>query len=261
MVQGGRPIDLTVFLVLAILCLAAGFSLLASSIRNWLDPRTRAQVASISLARGATILVLAAASGVLFGQYAVRSQKQGQDARLEVYEQFSKLPRIERMASAGLKQSIHNDDEISADGATWLTVALSPTSAFFEQFHAWKQKDGLWLKMRVTAPGFDVFPLLDETQQVPGDALTFAWILRAQKSGDQVVNVRGVAFRENSSGVIYDRATVVNAMRSIRVKHPFSIDAWMPIVTALIGLLGTGALPLFFQAIKRKSPQQPSTSA
>ncbi|HEX3670587.1 MAG TPA: hypothetical protein VHT92_02660 [Candidatus Cybelea sp.] len=194
------------------------------------------------------VFACAAISGLLFVAYLNRTQREGQIARLQVYEQFSELPRVDRLASAGLRTSIQNDDEISSDGTTSVTVALLPKSAFAAQFEPWGKKDRLLLKMRVIAPDFEVSPVLDETQQVPGDAMTYAWILRAQASGDQVVNIRGVAFRETSAGIIYDRATVVNAMRSIRVKQPFSMEAWTPIVTGLLGLLGTGALPLLIQA-------------
>ena len=252
-----------IFLGLALSLLGAGFVILATAVRNWLNPETQARLARHSLKIGIAVLLLAVGSGISFWWYTVSSQKQGQASRLQVYEQFSELPRIERLASAGLGQMIHNDDEVSADGTTWLTVALSPSGTFSAQFSPWGPKDKLWLKMRITAPGFDVSPVLDETKQVPGDVMTFAWILRARETGDQVVNVSGVAFRQTAAGIVYDRATVVNAMRSIWVKPSFPIEAWTPVVTALIGLLGTGALPLLLQrrGAAMKDPISSSRSA
>jgi len=246
----------TIYLGIALALLVVGFTLLAFVVHDRVTSQGfRFRQGLAPVVAGLFILALAATSGLLFFRSSALSQQEGQNQRLRVYERFSALPKIERLARAGLGTSIQNADTVPQDGTMWLTVALRPHSTFTAQFPSKGRIDKLWLKMKINAPGFDVSAVLDETQQVPEDVMTFAWILRARESGDQVVNVHGIGFIQNSLGTISERATVVNVMRSIWVKPTFTIDSWTPIITALIGLLGSSALLPFLQALLRRKPE------
>jgi hypothetical protein len=245
----------TIYLGLAVALLVVGFAILAFVIHDRISsPASRFRQSRGAVVAGIFILGFAVASGISFFRYSVLSQIEGQQYRLLVYERFSELPKVERLAGAGLRTYIENADTVAQNGTMWLTVALWPHASFIAQFPSSGPRDKLWLKMTINAPGFDVSPVLDETQQVPGDVMTFAWILRARESGDQVVNIHGIAFGE-AQGKIHDRATVVNAMRSIWIKPSVTIDSWTPIVTALIGLLGSSALVPLLQLFLRRSPE------
>jgi len=235
-----------VLLSLAALCLMAGFVLLVSTLR--LPPEQRRhRVGSVWAA-----LLLAVLSGALFVTYAGVAQGAALAYRTQVYTQFSQLPRIDRLTQSRLHVDYNNADTVPLNGTIWLTVVVSPTKAFFATVPR-HGHDPLWLKMHLSTLGFNVTPVLDETQRLPHDVVTFSWILQGNQSGNQVVNVRGVAFRTGPQGRIYDRATVVDAMRSIDVKAPLSLDAWAPIMVALIGLLGTGTLPLIIQSLRERA--------
>ncbi|HTW84279.1 MAG TPA: hypothetical protein VMD91_09450 [Candidatus Sulfotelmatobacter sp.] len=234
-----------VVLAFASVCLVTGFVILIVTVR--LPPVLRAQRA------GATVLVvlgLAAASGALFWFYGYRVQSDAMYDRLVVYDKFSALPRIDRLAQSHLRVDYENADQMPLSGTIWLTVDVRPTDGFFDGHPG----DRLWLKMHVSTPGFGVTPVLDETQPLPNDVVTFAWILQANQGGDQVLNVHGVVFRTDRHGRIFDRSTVVNAMRSIDVKAPLSFANWSPVIVALIGLLGTGALQLLVSALQHRAP-------
>jgi hypothetical protein len=245
------------FLYIAIALLAAGFTALALAAHAWqnLDSRPRVKRESVWIA--SAVIVSAVLSGISFWQYIVLSRTEGEAARENIYDAFAAEPKIARFASVGLRPKFANDDIADLDGTTSLTVTLYPGETFSKQFTPWqstdrrRRADKLWLKMRITAPGFDVSPVLDETQEVPEDLMTFAWILRARQAGEQEVNVAAVAFRQTTSGQIYERATVVNTMRAIEVRGPFPIETWTPIFTTLITVLLGGSLPFVLQAFKK----------
>jgi len=236
-----------VLLSLAALFLMAGFVLLVSTLRLAPDVR-RHRVGYVWAA-----LLLAVLSGALFVTYSGVAQGAALADRTSVYTEFSQLPRIDRLTQSRLHVDYNTSDKtVPLNGTIWLTVVVSPTKAFFATVPR-HGHDPLWLKMHLSTLGFNVTPVLDETQRLPHDVVTFSWILQGNQSGNQVVNVRGVAFRTGPQGRIYDRATVVDAMRSIDVKAPFSLDAWAPIMAALIGLLGTGTLPLIIQSLQESA--------
>ncbi len=247
--------DSKAFLTLAVALIVAGFVILAAALRAWHDPLTRPRVKRHSGPIALAIVVLSLASALSFWNYTLRSRAEGIAARTQIFDKFAQAPRIARLANAGLRPVYDNDDAIELDGTTSLMVTLSPSGAFSAQFPAWrsgkKQRpvDKLWVKMRIDAPGFDVSPVLDETQSVPGDVMTFAWILRGRQSGDQMVDISAIAFRQTAAGQIYDRATVVNSMRSIWVKPAFPLETWTAIVTTLITVLLGGSLPFVIQSL------------
>jgi hypothetical protein len=246
----------SLFLYLAMALLAAGFTALALAARAWQNLETRPRLRRESIWIASAVIVSAVLSGISFWQYVALSRAEGEASRENIYDAFAAEPKIARLASVGLAPKFVNDDVVDLDGTTSLTVTLFPSGDFSKQFEPWQSTnrrrlaDKLWLKMRITAPGFDVSPVLDETQQVPSDLMTFAWILRARQAGEQEVHVGAVAFRETPSGQIYERATVVNTMRAIEVRGPFPIESWTPIFTTLITVLLGGSLPFVLQALK-----------